>query len=149
MKPWQLTLLFGVLDISILVVLVLAGNAPFTPSVRYHGSHQNVSLNYSYINFKYLKDKKLNITPINSFNLPNRTSCVKECLKTQGICKSLNVKEGRNGGFDCEVLQTDIYNEEIEKLIVDNGTTHYVVAVSIIWWLQRIQIFIKIIIFQS
>ena len=136
MKSSYINLFFGALYIGI-VALVLGSNIPFTPSVRYHGPHQNVSLNYSYINIKYMKNRKLNVVPFATFNLPNRTSCVKECAKTQGVCKSLNVKEV-NGGFDCEVLDTDIYSEEDGKLMADANTTHYVIAVSPLFTLSRL-----------
>ncbi|XP_066926867.1 uncharacterized protein [Clytia hemisphaerica] len=127
MRYLCINLFFCIVYIGTLILSVLGSNSPFTPAVRYHGPHQNASLNYSYINIKYLKNQKLNVVPFAVFNLLNRTSCVKECVKTHGVCKSLNVKK-INGGFNCEILDTDKYSEVDGALIADSETTHYVIA---------------------
>ena len=107
---------------------VLCQQAQFSPNVRYHAPQQNASFNYSYINLKHLKGYKLEVTPLATYSVNNRSLCVKECLKTKGACKSINTRQVTNG-FDCEILDQDIYTTAGDKLKIENGTTHSLIAV--------------------
>uniref|UniRef100_A0A7M5UMU8 Fibrinogen C-terminal domain-containing protein n=2 Tax=Clytia hemisphaerica TaxID=252671 RepID=A0A7M5UMU8_9CNID len=98
----------------------------FSPNIRYQASHGNASFNYSYINLKYLKAYKLNITPSASYNVNNKSQCAKECLKTKGDCKSTNLRE-MNIGFECEILGEDIYTSDYQ-LVEDSSITHFIIA---------------------
>ena len=102
----------------------------FSTNIRYHAPHPNVSLNYSYINLKYLKGYKLDVTPLASYTVNNKSLCAKECLKTKGACKSINLRQ-MDVGFECEILGEDIYTSDYQ-LTNDSTTTHSIISVSLL-----------------
>ena len=123
-----LTNLFFTISIAYFGIRLAVGQHRFTPNVRYHSAHPNASFNYSYINLKHLKGYKLDVTPLATYSVNNRSLCVKECLKTKGACKSINTRQVTNG-LDCEILDQDIYTTAGDKLKIENGTTHSLIAV--------------------
>ena len=66
----------------------IAADQQFSPNIRYHETHPNVTFNYSYMNLKKWQGYKLELTPLDSFTATNKSSCVKACLKTKGILQS-------------------------------------------------------------
>ncbi|XP_066918234.1 uncharacterized protein [Clytia hemisphaerica] len=105
---------------------LIAGNNQFSPNIRYHSPHANTSLNYSYINLKHVKGHKLDVTPLATYSVKNRSMCVKECVKTKGECKSINLQQQTNG-YGCEILDKDIYITR-GKLVNDPSITHSLIA---------------------
>ena len=97
--------------------------------VQYHGLHQNGSINFIYINLKQMKGYKLDVTPLATYSVQNRSMCAEECLLTKGTCKSINTRPTTNGGLECEILNQDMYNKA-GKLKNDSSSTHYIIAVS-------------------
>ena len=100
----------------------------FSPNVRYHAPHPNASFKYGYINLKHLKGYKLDVTPLATYSVNNRSLCVKECLKTKGECKSINTRQIANG-FECDVLGHNIYTSG-DKLVKNSTNVHSFIAVS-------------------
>lgn len=101
----------------------------FSPNVRYHAPQANASFNYSYVNLKYLKGHKLDITPLFAITVRNRTHCVRKCLATKGVCQSINTEKINEVSWDCEILPSDVYNNA-GKLISHPEVVHSVIAVS-------------------
>ena len=110
--------------LSSIVDLFLA----FDPNVRFHRKHNNQRFNYSYVNLKKVPGHKLNAVPFTSVTVKNQSVCIKECLKTNGVCQSINLKTLSVGVHECEILSTDIY---LSQLIQQTNWNHYVIKVLI------------------
>jgi len=120
------TFVFIYLVLSIIDLFVVAIGVD--SNVRFHGSIPNQRLNYSYVNLKRIPGYKLNVVPYIAITVKNQSLCIKECLKTNGICKSLNLRNLSTGVHECEILTTDIY---CSGLVKRNDTIHYIIAVSV------------------
>ena len=105
----------------------------FSPNVRYHQpSNQSLAFNYSYINVKKLINYTLAYTtPLLDFEVTNKTKCVKECVKTEGLCKSINLRTLTPNGYHCQILAQDIYTMP-RNLVAEISSVHYVIAVSFV-----------------
>ena len=103
----------------------------FSPNVRYHQpSNQSLAFNYSYINVKKLINHTLAYTtPLLDLEVTNKTKCVKECVKTEGLCKSINLRALIPDGYRCQILAQDIYTMP-RNLVAHINSVHYVIAVS-------------------
>ncbi|XP_066925029.1 uncharacterized protein [Clytia hemisphaerica] len=111
----------------LLCYLQLVFGEGFSPNVRYHAPHANASFNYSYVNLKYLKGHKLDITPLLAITVRNRTHCVRKCLSKKYVCQSINTEKVSEVSWDCEILSSDVYNNP-GKLISHPEVVHSVLA---------------------
>ncbi|XP_066928848.1 uncharacterized protein [Clytia hemisphaerica] len=84
-----------------------------------------ISVNISYIRVKYMTGHRMVDPPIKALTTNDKEGCVKECLLTSGKCQSMNLKLTLSG-FDCEILQTDIYTSN--NLTADVGSIHVVIV---------------------
>ncbi|XP_066936198.1 uncharacterized protein [Clytia hemisphaerica] len=101
----------------------------FSPNIRYHQpTNQSSAFNYSFINVKKLKGYILSYTsPLADFEVANKTKCVKECVKTEGLCKSINLITLTTDGYQCQILAHDIYTTP-RNLITQSDSTHYIIT---------------------
>jgi len=99
----------------------------FDSNIRVHEAHNKHRLNYSYVNLKKVPGHKSDAIPFASVYIKNESICVKECLKTNGICKNINLKTCSIDVYECEInLATDIYHSD---LIQERDYNHYVIKV--------------------
>ena len=118
-----------IINYLVLLHVNLVFSQNFSPNVRYHGQHAEKGLNYSYINLKYLRGYKLAVTPLLATSVQNRTECVRKCLSTKGVCKSINIERVNDASWDCEILASDVYSSP-GKLVNNSKVTHSIIAVS-------------------
>jgi hypothetical protein len=104
----------------------------FDPNVRFHEPAQsNQRWNYSYVNLKKVPGCRLNTTPYISITVTNQSLCIKECLKTNGICRSINLRTLSVDYHECEILPTDIYREP-SSFVQESDYNHFLIKVRTI-----------------
>ena len=148
----SLTVNFGLILYLLLSIIDLF--LAFDPNVRFHEEHNNQRFNYSYVNLKKIPGHKLNVVPYTSITVKNQSLCIKECLKTNGICQSINLKTVSVDVHECEILSKDIYTSE---LIQQSDYNHYLVKVCtchfitvqqnpiLLLWLQENHTFLNLV----
>jgi len=99
----------------------------FDENIRFHKPLHNQRLNYSYVNLKKLPGYKVTADPYFALTVQNQSVCIKECLKTNGICRSINLRTVSVDVHECEILSTDIYFSK--NLTIESGYNHFVIKV--------------------
>ena len=87
-----------------------------------------------YINMRKSTGYKLDVTPYKSIHVEDERSCTMECIKSNGVCLSINLESDTEMmSYQCHLLDTDYFRvNDPSKYLKIADFSHLMIEVSLI-----------------
>ena len=105
----------------------------FSPNIAHNHTkllQNGKTMEVRYMNMKRLEQQILQMTPFQTYQNSSERECLSACLHTNGICISFNILRISSTSLQCELLDTDIYND-FGSLKDNASANHFVIVVRL------------------